>query len=216
MGKAGRAACIFTPMALSIASLVCIILINLGGYSKSSSTLNSLSFFEIDFSNFTTSSSSSSELSVLLNAARESGDIADFYQIHLWNYCTGNDTTSSSSGNTTSAVSYCSDRERNFWFNPLEVWNVTSLLNSTASELGVSSTLLEMLGTNVTSLENEVLDSSARKALKTYHKVSTWMFTAYFASLWLLLATVLFGVLAVFSRWLGFLTWLLSIVSHAV
>lgn len=212
MGKAGRAACIFTPMALSIASLVCIILINLGGYSKHSDTLNDLYFFKADFTNFS-SSSSTSELATLIEAARESGEIADFYQVHLWNYCTGNETSASTSTNSSAKVSWCSTRERNFWFDPVEVWNIESVINSTASSLGVSDISLSNLSSNVTSLEDQVLDKSARKALKTYHKVSTWMFTAYFAALWLLLGTVIFGVLAVFSRWFGFLTWLLSLVS---
>lgn len=210
MGKVGRSACIFTPMALTIASFVCILLINLGGYSKSSSTLNELHFFEVDFSNFSSSSGSSSELSVVLEAAVADGIIADFYQIHLWNYCKGNE----SSTNSSSEVTWCSGRQTSFWFNPLEVWDLESVLNSTASSTSSSeaSSIISSLSSNITALEDELIDKSARDALKTYKKVSKWMFAAYFASLWFLLATVVFGVLAIFSRWFSFITWILSIV----
>ncbi|KAF1349990.1 SUR7/PalI family-domain-containing protein [Delphinella strobiligena] len=217
MGKAGRAACIFTPMALTIASLVCIILINLGGISKSSSTLNKLYFFEADLTNFTVSSGSSSELSSVLEAAYDSGDIADIYQIHLWNYCKGNESSTNSSD---IKITSCSKRKTDFWFNPLEVWNISSIANETASSVTSNSSsnseissLISSLSSNETALEDELLDKSARDALKTYKKVSTWMFVAYFATLWLLLAAVIFGILAIFSRWFSFFTWILSIVA---
>ncbi|KAL1297847.1 hypothetical protein AAFC00_006374 [Neodothiora populina] len=214
MGKAGRAACIFTPLALSIASFVCIILINLGGFSKHSDTLNDLYFFEADFSNFTTSSSSSTELSLLLEAAKDSGDIADQYRINLWNYCTVNSTSDSTSNS--SDVDWCSARKRNFWFNPLEVWNIESIINSTGTSAGADSNVLvalESLASNTTALEDQLLDKSARDALKTYKKVSAWLWSAYFASLWLLLGTVVFGCLAVFTRFFSFLTFITSILA---
>lgn len=208
MGKAGRAACIFTPLALTIASFVCVVLINLGGYSKSSSTLSSLYFFQVDFSNYT-SGSSSSELSQFLTVARQDGYISDFYQVHLWNYCNGS--TDETSGSVTRKVTWCSARTRNSWFDPLDVWNIEGVLN--ASTVGQSSTVIGQLQNNITSLEESVLDKSARNALKTYQKVSKWVFTAYFASLWFLLAAVVFGVLAVFTRFMSFVTWVISIIS---
>lgn len=47
MGKAGRAICIFTPYVLTIASLVCIIMVGLGCTNSGSSTLNNLYFFRV-------------------------------------------------------------------------------------------------------------------------------------------------------------------------
>lgn len=47
MGKLGRIACIATPMALTIASLICLLLVFLGGINKSDSTLNGLYFFKV-------------------------------------------------------------------------------------------------------------------------------------------------------------------------
>ena len=47
MGKAGRIACIFTPYVLTIASLICIIMVGLGCTKASSSTLNNLYFIRV-------------------------------------------------------------------------------------------------------------------------------------------------------------------------
>lgn len=47
MGKGGRIVCIFTPYVLTIASLICIIMVGLGCTKSSSSTLNDLYFFRV-------------------------------------------------------------------------------------------------------------------------------------------------------------------------
>lgn len=47
MGKGGRVLCIITPYALTIASLVCIIIVGLGCTNSGSSTLNDLYFFRV-------------------------------------------------------------------------------------------------------------------------------------------------------------------------
>lgn len=52
MGKAGRVACIFTPYVLTIASLICIILVGLGCTKASSSTLNNLYFIRVSDQRF--------------------------------------------------------------------------------------------------------------------------------------------------------------------
>lgn len=47
MGKLGRFACIFTPMALTIASLLCLCLALSGQLNKNNSLQNSLYFFKV-------------------------------------------------------------------------------------------------------------------------------------------------------------------------
>lgn len=215
MGKGGRVVCIFTPMVLTIASFICVLLINLGGINKHSTTLNDLYFFQADFSNFTTDSST---LGTVINLAKEEGFISNTYQIHLWNYCTSGNGTASTEHN----ITYCSPRQTGFWFNPYKVWSLEKALNATenvASELsgtGVDSSIISKLESyvsdNADSLYDEVLDSSTRKSIAMYEKVSKWMFAAYFAGLWALLVTVAFGILAIFSRWGSFFTWLCAIV----
>ena len=47
MGKLGRFACIFTPMALTLASLVCLGLVFSGQLNKDSSLQDGLYFFKV-------------------------------------------------------------------------------------------------------------------------------------------------------------------------
>ncbi len=47
MVNAGRVACIFTPFALCLASLVCIILVFLGGWNAHSTTLGNFYFLQV-------------------------------------------------------------------------------------------------------------------------------------------------------------------------
>jgi hypothetical protein len=50
MGKAGRFACIFVPMALTIASLVCLIFVFLGQREAKNDTTNKYWFFRVRLS----------------------------------------------------------------------------------------------------------------------------------------------------------------------
>ncbi|KAL9626963.1 MAG: hypothetical protein Q9204_006907, partial [Flavoplaca sp. TL-2023a] len=95
MGKAGRFACIFTPMALTIASLICLIIVGLGGTNKNNSTYNSLYFFR---ANTTDINVTPGDLNIPHNpltdaiinqtteAAKDALDVKDFYHVSLWNY----------------------------------------------------------------------------------------------------------------------------------
>ena len=47
MVNAGRVACIFTPFALTIAALVCVILVFLGGAFNGNSTLDDLYYAKV-------------------------------------------------------------------------------------------------------------------------------------------------------------------------
>ena len=47
MGKASRLACIIVPEALSVASLICLLMVFLAGLDKSNSDLRSLYYFKV-------------------------------------------------------------------------------------------------------------------------------------------------------------------------
>lgn len=215
MGKAGRFACILTPMLLTIASLITQVFVEVGGWSKSSDTLNGLYFMKADFTNLTTSNANdlqnSTELTAALAAAKAQNQLAAVYEIHLWNYCSGN--TSSSD------LNYCSSRKSNFYFDPVEVWhlnttNVTSE-NGDTTVTGNSEVdgKINDLKNNSEELEDKLLGGAGKKALDAYKSVAKWMFIAYQVSFWVTLATIVVGILAIFSRFGSFLTWLCSIVS---
>ncbi|OJJ46925.1 hypothetical protein ASPZODRAFT_1854276 [Penicilliopsis zonata CBS 506.65] len=198
MGKIGRVACIFTPYLLTIASLICLLLVGLGCTKKSDNNLNNLYFFRANLQNFTTSSSTTSEISqllseagvsttnltALLEEAEEDTDLKDFYSIGLWGYCDGS--ISNGTYNTTA----CTSPKAEFYFNPITVW-----------------------GLNSSSSTEDVLPSSLTKAIKVYRDVSKWMFVAYIIAFCATLAEIVLGVFAICSRWGSCVVTLVSSVS---
>ncbi|RAK92233.1 integral membrane protein [Aspergillus costaricaensis CBS 115574] len=200
MGKGGRIVCIFTPYVLTIASLICIIMVGLGCTKSSSSTLNDLYFFRANLKNITSEASSTvstvssvvsdltgvsdGDLSAALEEIEEQYNIEDFYAIGLWGYCEGNITS-----NNSYQTSNCSKPEAEFWFNPMEVWNLEE-----------------------TGLEN-ALPSNVKSALNTYKAVSKWMFIAYVIAFALTIVELVVGVFAICSRWGSCVTSLVSAVA---
>jgi len=198
MVNAGRVAFIFTPFALTIAALVCIILVFLGGSFDGNSTLDDLYFakvcsgkpgtgirltrLQLDLTNFTTAVSANlaggttgSNLTVLggaLQAAKQQLDMKDYYTIYLRGYCGWN-------GDDTYAN--CSSPKAIFWFDPVTIWGLDS---------------------NTTGLPvKDLLPSDLRTGLSTYEKVSKAMSIVYLVALAATAATVLVGISAIFSRW---------------
>ncbi|KAK7557857.1 integral membrane protein-like protein [Phyllosticta citricarpa] len=189
MGKIGRAACIFTPMALAIAALVCLVLVFLGGSNKSSSTLSDLYFFKADTSKFRSNPLDISQISgtdiddKLLAALQTTvdSDLKDIYTVGLMNYCDGD---KNSTGGY--KLTHCSSRKAAYWFNPVEVWG----LNNTAAE--------------------DLIPDSLQKGLDIYRKVAKWMYAAYAVALACTCLEIVVGIFAIFSRWGSFITTFVS------
>jgi len=183
MGRAGRVACIFTPFALSAASLVCLILVGLGNRSKSS--LNDFYFFKADLRNFTSAPNfdlipgtnlDNTVLNAALQAAKQDLKIEDFYTVGLWNYCKGNWT------NNEWKYDYCSPAKSEYWFNPVEVW-----------------------GLNNTGVDN-LFPKALKDGLNVYKHVAKWMFITYVVAFIATCLTLVIGISAIFSRWGSFVT----------
>lgn len=200
MGKAGRFACIFTPMALTIASLVCLVIIGLGGTNKSNSFYNDLYFFRANTSAINIDPSLVPNLPNLpADVDKLVGDnagkivktalnISDFYHISLWNYCEG-DFGSNSTGGTVDNVKFCSPHTNEFWFNPVEVWK----LNNTGID--------------------KLFSKELQSGLDTYKTVAKWMFIAYVVALISTIVEILVGFLALFSRLGSVVTTIVSSIS---
>ncbi|KAI4255444.1 MAG: hypothetical protein L6R42_006740 [Xanthoria sp. 1 TBL-2021] len=192
MGKAGRFACVFTPMALTIASLICLIIVGLGGTNKNNSTYNSLYFFR---ANTTDINVSPTDLNIPHNpltdaiinqttdAAKDALDIKDFYHVSLWNYCAGDFDKGQDK------VTYCSPRKNQFWFNPVEVWG----LNNTGVE--------------------KLFSDELRSGLNAYQKATKWMFIAYVVAVVATIVEIFVGIFALFSRLGSLATTIVSTVS---
>ncbi|OCK81971.1 hypothetical protein K432DRAFT_325251 [Lepidopterella palustris CBS 459.81] len=193
MGKAGRFACIFVPMALTIASLLCLIMVFAAQISKSNNVEQSLYFFKANTKNFTANpnilpnDNIDNKLLSALQSSASSKELKDFYTVGLWNYCEG-DTDAKGVSKTT----YCSPRQASFWFNPIDVWGLS---NTTAQK---------------------VFPNKLQDGLNAYHSVSKWMFAAYTIAFWLTVGEIVVGIFAIFSRWGSFVTTIVSTASSVM
>lgn len=192
MGKAGRFACIFLPMALTIASLITFGMVIAGQAYKNIELSRDLYFFKADTSKFNADPDNvldhlpdnvniDNNLLQALQGAASSKELKDFYQIGLWNYCEGD---KDDKGKET--ITYCSPRKSNFWFNPFEVW--------------------ELKGTSA----QKVLGDDLKKGLDVYQKATKWMFAAFIITICLTAAEFLVGIFAIFSRWGSLVTTIVS------
>lgn len=183
MGKVGRIACIATPGVLTVASLVCLILVFVAGMNKSDATLSNLYFVQLNTTNFRNqvfvgvnaleASLVNNNFLAALNSAVKNGKIQDIYKIYLTNYC---------SGSNNGTLTYCSPGSKDFYFNPIEIWG----LNTTDSSSYVPKSLTD--------------------GLAVYQKVAVWQFIAYSVALWATVASIVSGFIAICSRWGSFLT----------
>ncbi|KAI1926554.1 hypothetical protein LOZ58_003221 [Ophidiomyces ophidiicola] len=118
MGKAGRVACIFTPYMLSIATLVCLVLVALGS-TKPSAPLNEIYFFKANLKDINTNprnlDKSLIPLQKGLQLAKSSNKLREEYIVGLYNHC---------SGNVDGSNYQCSERKSKYWFDPVEVWGL--------------------------------------------------------------------------------------------
>lgn len=211
MGKGGRIACIFTPMILTIASLIAIAFLEVSGWEPDSA-MNANYLMSVDFSNFSAadagSLADSTELTAALTLAEASGQLKETYRIYLWNYCTANQTAGD--------IDWCSDRQSSFVFDPVEEFG----LNATTAEAptGTSeadnavASAINNAKQNVEEFQDKVLGDTASGAIKVYKRVAKWNFIAYQVSFWTTLITIVVGLLAICSRWGSLCTWIMAVV----
>ncbi|TLD06805.1 hypothetical protein E2P81_ATG10547 [Venturia nashicola] len=215
MGKGGRIACIFTPMALTIASFVALIILEASGWSPKSS-LNNNYLMSADFSNFTTTdlgdSATNADLTAALQLASSTNSLENKYQIYLWSYCTAE------KKNSGSELDWCSKRSSSFVFDPVEAFgmNATKAADAatgTSSSDNAIQSAISNVKDNFDDWSDKVLGDSATEAIKVYKRVAKWNSIAYQVAFWTTLGTILVSILAIFSRWGSLLTWILAIVS---
>lgn len=184
-------------MALTIASLVCLIIVGLGGTNRNNSAYNNLYFFRANTTNINIDPSlidlpSNPLTDKLLDATTETVkkalDVKDIYHISLWNYCSGDGKTNSTGG-VSDSINFCSPHKNQFWFNPVEVW-----------------------GLNNTSVD-KVFSKELKAGLNTYKTVAKWMFICYLVALITTIVEIVVGILALFSRLGSLATTIVSCVS---
>lgn len=200
MGKGGRLICIFTPYVLTIAALICLIIVGLGSTDNGTDSIRDLYFFRADLSQLNSSAPIQNDLqgaldefniqvddgdiSAALDKVQEYFNIPDFYNIGLFGYCQGNITNSN-----TYKVSNCSSPKTEFYFDPIEIWNL--------KKMGLENALPDDVG----------------KALNIYKNVSKWMSVAYIIAFAATALELLLGITAIFSRWGSCVTTLIAITA---
>lgn len=192
MGRVGRFACVAIPFALTIACLVCLLIVGLAGVSN-----KSLFLFQINTQNLSISSTdllslatSKRDLSSSIISATSGGattnitatdlGLADLYKVSLWNYCY-----------TTGTTTVCSAPAFNWAANATNTTKFSSLATTVA---GVSIDIPEALS----------------KALTTFATVSKWTEIVYIIAAAFVVIELLVGVFAICSRVGSCCTWLIN------
>lgn len=218
MGKGARIACIFTPMALTIASFIALIILEASGWGPKSS-LNNNYLVSADFSNFTVNDvgdkADNGDLTAALQLAWTTNKIEKKYQIYLWSYCTAERGTSDSD------LDWCSEKSNKFIFDPVEVFgmNATKAADAATATSGSDNAVTSAINDAKENFDNwsdKVLGDTASGAIKVYKRVAKWNAIAYQVAFWTTLATIVVGLLAICSRWGSLLTWIFAIVSLAI
>jgi hypothetical protein len=181
-------------MLLTLGSLICLIFVFLGSRDAKNGFTNQFYFFKADASNFTNNpninlipgTNVDQQLIDQLTGAASANNLSDFYQVGLWDYCSG---TNSSSGEK---VTFCSKPQSSYWFNPIDVW-------------GLQNTTVE-----------EAFPKELKDGLNAYQKAAHWMFVAYVVALSITAGEIVVGFFAVFSRWGSCVTTILAAVTSTV
>ncbi|KAL6703785.1 hypothetical protein ACN47E_009084 [Coniothyrium glycines] len=199
MGKVGRFACILTPMLLTLASLICFVIVMLGqtpfkGNNAPSTQLGrDLYFFKADTSNITLDPNTildnlpsdfvpNNDFVNAIQGAANSKQLKAFYQVGLWSYCEGD--KDATTGDET--ITSCSARKFQFYFNPVEVW-------------GLQNTSVQ-----------EILGDNFDTGMNAYQKAAGWMNWAFVITLVLTAVEFVVGFFAIFSRWGSMVTTVIS------
>lgn len=194
MGKLARFACILTPMLCTLASLICTILVIVGGTNKSNAWISDIYFLRLDARNIkfkstwanipSTGTSVDSKITNiestgLSNQTANDLGLANFYSAHLWNHCSG----TISSDNNTWTVTDCDKPTASFSFN------IFTIFNDDAKEAGKSQI-------NETSLPEAV--TKVNQAIKVVSNVIVALFVCAVIANGVTFFVGWFGLL---SRW---------------
>jgi hypothetical protein len=174
---------------LSIMSLVCLLLVFLGGLSEGSQMSQVFYHYKIDVSQFKQKVAAgvymvqgSTIVDNTLYALEESAKankLADFYNIYLWNYCSG----------AGKIVQFCLPAKAEYYFDPMQIWSMGDTLPARYMPSAVSSPM----------------DIFARGA--------RWLFVAYQISVGSTALSLLVGMFGICSRFGSFGAAIISGVS---
>ncbi|QIW97170.1 hypothetical protein AMS68_002688 [Peltaster fructicola] len=193
MGKLGRFACIFVPYALTLMAMVLMIIVAVSGRATGSGLLTELFAWKIDFSQLSIPANPNA-IGQALQRGSNAGKILKYYRVNVFNYCSSNSTADS--------VDYCSGRQTGFVFDFVDQWGLAPSYNGqTVSGSALDDEVKNIFG-------QAFLDT-----MNAYRSASKWVTIAFQVALWTAVGTAIAAILALFSRWGSFITWVLSIAS---
>ena len=203
MAKAGRFVCVFIPMVLTIAALIFLIMVGLGGTNYKNNYLSNLYFMQAN----TTGATGNEKF--INNPANDFTDplakskdgkiiLMNYYNTYLWNYCAGSgDNTTRSilafGQGAAQTVDFCTGRKLQFAFIPRDAWGVNGTLS------------------------NNVYGDALNKVLSSYEtQFSKWISTLFILSVTACSIELLVGIAGLFSRLGSLFTTLSALVTTAI
>jgi hypothetical protein len=196
----GRFVCVALPFGLTIASLVCTLIVMLSGI-----TSHNLDMFSVDMKDLSISSSSlenfanevtkREDLGKLINAglnniipdgvnltASDLG-LADSYKVYMWNYCA-----------STGSNSTCSKAKFDWAHSALNTTAINERAEAVSAKVG----------------KNATLPKDVTSALKTYSTVSKWTQVVYIIAFILIVLELVVGLFGFCSRAGSCITYLVA------
>jgi hypothetical protein len=189
---------LFLAFGLSLASLAGILLVLFGGLDKGSKVFDNLFAMQIDLTTFFANEPDGSSRGMIagvtnmtagsipgMNAdnqafsqalwqERRLGQLKQFYSVFLWDWC-------SSDAAVVDSNAFCSAETFAFTFDPFKAMNLTRSIGSQTEESAYPEAL--------------------RVAMQAYDKSSTWLRISYIIAGVAKLVELIFGLVAVTSKW---------------
>lgn len=222
MGKAGRVACIITPYALTIASIICIIMVGLGCTQANSKTLDNLYFIRVSFGQFSQPAEHATNHTSLLQADLQhvsSTGTKTTQQIE--SILADHGITNIGASQVSNVISQLEGDSSLKDFYDVGLWGYCDgdVTNNNYDTTWCSKPKsmfyfdpLRVWGLNNKLLKQE-LPSDYGKMMKIYKAVSKWMFIAYVLAFVTTAVEILVGFFAICSRWGSCVTTLFALVA---
>lgn len=192
---AGRFFCVAVPFLLTLASLICILIVMTAGLSSKkidmysitpkglSLTLNDLKSISSDNNNLNTGSFGNKNITASMLGLNNG------YQVYMWNYC-----YQAAADNKTT----CSKGAFNW---------AAKALNVTGLQANISAAAIKATGQNIT------IPHSITDAIKTYITISRWIQIVYIVAVVTTALELVVGLFGFCSRFASCLTYIVSAVS---
>ncbi|KAJ6102332.1 SUR7/PalI family-domain-containing protein [Penicillium sp. IBT 16267x] len=189
---------VFIALGLSIASLICILLVVLGGINKESQILGDLYAFQIDLKTFFANEPEGAYRGIIpgitnmtvgeipgvttanqafadaLWYTRGANELSQFYSIYLWDYCASN-------GSVVNSAAVCTQHGANATFNPFTAMNLSQHTGSQSEDTVYPTTLAD--------------------GMRVYSGAIGWLRASFIIAAVAKFVELVIGVVAATSKW---------------